>query len=130
MGKWVILVLTIELLLTGCNRNAEQPDSVPQNGANKEVTTGSSTKPVDTLGPDCYGEETHPIGQAIVEVYPEETDYDQVMLWFCNGFEFEDIMTALQTAVDTELTADALLIMFEGGQTWEEIWGAIGLAEK
>lgn len=44
------------------------------------------------------------------------------MRWFCSGFLFEDILTALQTAEETSATPQELLSMYENGQTWEEIW--------
>ncbi|MFC1936812.1 hypothetical protein ACFLYP_04010, partial [Chloroflexota bacterium] len=71
----------------------------------------------------------HPIGEAIAESY-ESADYEQVMTWFCNGAEFEDIMTALETEQDSELTAEELLLKLAEGQSWEEIWVEIGLIEE
>ena len=51
------------------------------------------------------------------------------MVWFCNGFEFEDILTALQTSDETSLPAAELLETFANGQTWDEIWAELGLVE-
>jgi len=86
-------------------------------------------QPLETLGPDCYGDQIHPIGQSIADLYPEQMDYEEVMTWFCNGFEFEDILTALQTAEETEYSAEELLSMFDDGQTWDEIWITLGIVE-
>ena len=132
MRKWA-LVLILALLLAACSQTADSPTAMPEietgNGGLANVND-EPLAPTDTLGADCYGEDPHPIGQAIAEVYPDQTNYEQVMVWFCNGFEFEDIMTALQTAEETDYTANALLIMFESGKTWEEIWTLTGLIEE
>ena len=88
-----------------------------------------SEDPLETLGPDCYGEETHPIGKSIADQFPDLTAYDEVMVWFCNGFEFEDILTALQTSEETSIPAGELLEVFANGQTWEAIWLELGLVE-
>ena len=98
---------------------------------NEETPTFPSPTegPLETLGPDCYGDETHPIGQSIADLYPDQTDYEEVMIWFCNGFEFEDILTALQTSEESDILAEELLAKFEHGQTWDEIWLELGLIE-
>ncbi len=138
------------MLLTGCQSSAQQdtqpeidnassdqpaPTQPEQNGTEQEETptitspTPPLEDPSETLGPDCYGDETHPIGQSIADLYPELTEYDEVMVWFCNGFEFEDILTALQTSEQTGIPAGDLLDIFTQGPTWEDIWVELGLLE-
>lgn len=82
----------------------------------------------DKIGPNCLGEEINIIGQAIADEY-EFASYEEVMTWFCNGAEFEDIMIALQTEDQTEEPAEEILIMLADGFTWEEIWSLLGLNE-
>jgi hypothetical protein len=153
MKKTLFLLLIIVMLLSGCTEGSPESsppatDPVPstQQEVNqppvstnppeetapevtKEVPTEETPEVQETLGPDCYGDETHPIGQSIADSYPELTDYDEVMVWFCNGFEFEDILTALQTSEDISIPAGELLEAFANGQTWEEIWVELGLVE-
>jgi len=85
--------------------------------------------PLETSGPDCYGSEPHEVGQGIAEKFPEIT-YEQVMVWFCNGAEFEDILVALQTEKITDFPAGEMLYMLADDWTWDEIWQVIGLTEE
>jgi hypothetical protein len=150
MKKMLFLLLLFLLLGSGCSQgsqeddltvtdiptsnqsDADQPglDNTEQNQPPSSPTAAPPTEePLETLGPDCYGEETHPIGQSIAGLYPELTDYEEVMIWFCNGFEFEDILTALQTSEESGVPAEELLARFEHGQTWDEIWVELELVE-
>ena len=85
--------------------------------------------PAETSGPDCYGSEPNQIALGIIEKF-EKTTYEQVMVWFCNGAEFENIRVALQTEKETGYPAEDLLLLIAGDQTWEEIWLSIGLFEE
>lgn len=126
----VFFCTVIFLLLSACN-----PGQLPANSANdqlqpapKSIESDDPTIPVETSGPDCLGPETHPMGQEIANQF-EEASYEDVMTWFCNGAEFEDILVALQTEKDTGELAEDLLKLLAEGQTWEEIWDAIGFTE-
>ena len=78
------------------------------------------TPGTETSAPDCLDGEVSPIGGAIAEEY-DFTSYEEVITWFCNGAEFEDILVALETESQTGTPAD--------GFTWEEIWQQVGLTE-
>jgi hypothetical protein len=147
MNKTLFLLLIPMLLLASCRQTTEgnvslETSPIPSmdtSKANDEVSAtddqepspavSTEEQPLETLGPDCYGDQIHPIGQSIADLYPEQMDYEEVMTWFCNGFEFEDILTALQTAEETDYSAEELLSKFEHGQTWEEIWIELGIVE-
>jgi len=77
--------------------------------------------------PHCYGPETHSIGDAIADKF--NLPYEQVMTWFCSGYEFEDILLALQTHQQMETSIERLLEMRAEGNTWDEIWQQIDLTE-
>jgi hypothetical protein len=81
-----------------------------------------------TPHPDCLGGEVSPIGQSIADEY-EFTDYAEVITWFCDGAEFEDILVALETESQTGTPAEEMLQMLADGFTWDEIWQSIGLTE-
>lgn len=83
---------------------------------------------VETVPPNCLGDEVSPIGQSIADEY-ESVSYEQVMLWFCNGAEFEDILVALESESQTDTPAEDMLQMLADGFSWEEIWQTIGLSE-
>jgi hypothetical protein len=84
--------------------------------------------PEATSRPDCLGEEIHPIASSIAADY-EFTSYEEVMTWFCNGAEFEDILTALLTEELTGAQVEEMLEMLANGFTWDEIWQVTGLTE-
>lgn len=85
--------------------------------------------PLTTRGPNCLGSDPNQIGLGISEKFDDAT-YEQVMLWFCNGAEFEDILVALQTEEQSGKSAEEMLIMLVEGYTWEEVWQSIGLIEE
>ena len=84
--------------------------------------------PVETADPSCLGAKIHPIGNAIAEEY-EAASNDQVMAWFCNGAEFEDILVALETELLTGTAADEMLQMLASDFSWEDIWLITGLTD-
>ena len=150
MKKTIFLLLISTMLLSGCGGNtpennpaANEPvtanqqeinqppveNNLPDESDSQETEVIQTEAPLETLGPDCYGEKTHPIGQSIASQFPDLTAYEEVMVWFCNGFEFEDILTALQTSEETSIPAGELLDAFANGQTWEAIWLELGLVE-
>ena len=95
----------------------EQADVVP-----------TATTFVWATGSNCAGDGINPIGQAIADDY-ESANYEQVMTWFCNGAEFDDIMVALETEAQTNATANDMLKMLSDGFTWDEIWQDAGLVQ-
>jgi hypothetical protein len=56
-----------------------------------------------------------------------ETSYEQVILWYCTGFTFDDILLALQTTAEIDISPVDLLAKLKQGQAWDEIWTEIGL---
>lgn len=141
--RLLIPALLITLLITACNAS---PPLSPGEGNSPttpaprqelapatEPTLETEPEPaqdaapvVETAPPNCLGDEISPIGQSIADEY-ESASYEQVMTWFCNGAEFEDILTALETESQTGTPAEEMLLMLADGFTWEEIWQMIGL---
>ena len=75
----------------------------------------------EAVGPDCLGAEKSEIGQGIADQY-EDISYDHVMVWFCNGAEFEDILLAIQSSENSDASVEEILMMLSDGFTWDEIW--------
>lgn len=126
----VIILLSIALL-TACSAqpNPAIETDVPASSFEVQVDDASATEtapPFETSSPNCLGDEVSPVGQSIADDY-EIASYEQVMTWFCNGAEFEDILVALETQSQTDVPADEMLQMLVDGFTWEEIWQVIGL---
>ncbi|MBE0582467.1 MAG: hypothetical protein IH612_01750, partial [Desulfofustis sp.] len=95
-----------------------------------EVTADDAASQKDSApssGPTCYQDGIHPIGQSIADQFQTITTYDEVMVWFCNGAEFEDILNALTTEEITTIDADAILQMVAADHTWDEIWLELGV---
>jgi hypothetical protein len=74
---------------------------------------------------ECLSPEAQTMGDSIATTFG--TTFEQVMVWHCSGYAFEDILLALQTAVDTEIAPGELLSKLDQGSTWDEIWEEIGL---
>jgi hypothetical protein len=77
---------------------------------------------------DCPSKDALELGAAIAQGY-DFTSTEQVMTWFCDGAELEDILVALETEEQTGTSAEEMLIMLAAGLTWEEIWIEVGLTE-
>lgn len=139
-------VLIILLLLAACSRPPEPtlepaaslvPAEVQENivpvietavPTRTMVSAEIATAQVETAAPDCLGDEVSPVGKSIADDY-DFSSYEQVMTWFCNGAEFEDILVALETQSQTGTPADEMLQMLAGGFTWDNIWQIIGLTD-
>lgn len=143
--RFLIPALLVTLLLYACGAPQSQPaEQVPPTASAPLQDAGEPTPesaqeivptPVQTessldatVPPTCLGDEVSPIGQAIADEY-ESASYDQVITWFCNGAEFEDIIVALETESQTGTPAEGMLQMLAEGFTWDEIWQMIGLTE-
>ena len=79
----------------------------------------------DETGPECLSPEAQLLAEHISDGF--EIPVEAVMGWYCQGFEFEDILLALQTSTGLEITPDELLVRLDQGQTWDEIWKDTGL---
>ena len=95
--------------------------------SSSEVPPGESEP---TSGVDCYPEGTHAIGMSIADQFEEITTYQEVMNWFCNGAEFEDILNALLTEELSGIDAENFLEMIAAGSSWDDIWLELGITEE
>ena len=116
--RFLFLALMFSLLVQACSappslpseRNAptaivSQPESVVPTAEPTQETVPvpalAATPLAETTSSDCLGGEVSPIGKSIAEDY-DFTSYEEVITWFCNGAEFEDILVALETESQTE----------------------------
>jgi len=139
MDKRIVLSLFLIVFLLGaCATESAAPliesapvndDSVPK----VEDTPPTETEEIVDPGPeliagDCLSGEVSPVGQSIADDFGS-VSYEQVINWFCNGAEYEDILVALETEALTEVSAEEMLAMLANGLPWEEIWQQVGLTE-
>ena len=123
----------------GAGEGTDSPAPVKQNDNPQEsagTDSGSppisvpANTPIPTSGPDCYQDGQHPIALSITEQYNEITTYEQVMVWFCNGALFEDILNALSTQELSGADAGDLLLQIANGKSWNRLWLELGITEK
>ena len=94
--------------------------------AGESVPEGTTEEDA-ALPTNCASPEANALGASTAADYPTLATPEQVMGWFCDGAEFEDILTALETADQTGTLAEEMLQMLAAGMTWEEIWQVVGL---
>jgi hypothetical protein len=140
--KYLTIALLLILLLTACSttKNEEAGLSIEDilkeyqqpgaNGRDASMTQLVDDPDANVNSPNCYTEGAHPIGASIAEQFPAVTSYDEVMLWFCNGALFEDILNALATEELSGVNAEATLRMIAEGFTWDEIWLELGVTDQ
>jgi len=87
--------------------------------------TAAQSLPTPTT---CASEDINKLGQSIAEDYPFVTA-EEVMTWFCNGADLEDILVALASEDETGTPAEEMLVMRAEGLSWEEIWQIVGFSE-
>ena len=129
------------LFLSACS--VQEADVIPVAEQAGEASSTPSTEPTDLLeavekdekneqvvtsGPDCLGSEINQIGQGIADNY-EAASYAEVMIWFCNGAEFEDISLALHSARQSDASPEEMLVMLADGFSWDEIWQLLDITE-
>ena len=127
--RFLTPVLLLIWLVSACGGQPASPAQPPESA--QETVPASmpeATMGVETEAPDCLDGEISPVGQSIAEEY-EFTSYEEVIAWFCNGAEFEDILTALETESQTGTPAEEMLQMLADGFSWEEVWQLVGLTD-
>ncbi len=131
MRKQHLVLFVILLLVTACSSNT-QPAPAVELDAPATLAIGEPVQDalplVETAAPNCLGDEISPIGQSIADEY-ETASYNQIMTWFCNGAEFEDILVALETEAQIDTSAKEMIQMLADGFTWEEIWLVTGFVD-
>jgi len=141
-NRFLFPALLVTLLLHACGAPQSQPveqvaptalgsQSLPTAVPTQEIETTPVTEAspaTETDTADCLAGEPSPIAESIAEEY-EFTDYGEVVTWFCDGAEFEDILVALETESQTGTPAEEMLQMLADGFSWEDIWAFVGLTD-
>ena len=114
--KKTLFILLFVVLISGC----DGLDLTPEADATEELIQDA----------DCYENGLHPTANSIVSNYSDLTDYNEVMIWFCNGADFEDILIALLTEEITSIEAEGFLRRISGGEAWIDIWYDLGIVDE
>ena len=142
--NWIRHTLLISIfLLVSCATNPGNP--APVSEAVHPIATDEQTSPSTTqVSPaltesvpnppaiqvvNCASEDINLIGQSIADPYPFTT-VEEVMTWFCDGAEFEDILMALETEELNGTPAEEMLEMRVEGFSWDDIWLIVGFVEQ
>ncbi|MBG0786715.1 MAG: hypothetical protein H0S79_16585 [Anaerolineaceae bacterium] len=131
----VVFFIALALILAGCAGQPTQtaegvetdsPAALETTAPELEATAPAAAEEEEAAATECPGDEINPLGESIAADY-DFASYDQVMAWFCDGAEFEDILVALETQDVTGDPAGDMLQMLADGLTWDDIWLLVGL---
>ena len=124
MNIRILPLLLAIILLSACGVEPANPavENAPEISATEEIIS------VEPAVFDCLNGEVSLIGQSIADEY-ESASYEQVVSWFCDGAEFEDVLVALETESQTGTATEEMLQMLADGFSWEEIWQLVGLTD-
>jgi len=127
MKTKIIISLGIILLLictVGCQNNSLNASN---NLSKPEVTIPEESAGVAIENPDtnCSTINPHPVAEGMTETF--EITYDEVMILYCDGYAFSDILLALETSELVDQSPEALLARLRT-RTWQEIWDEFGLS--
>ena len=127
MKNKLIISLGIILLLicvVGCQNNslnASNSLSKPE-----EISEDESTEePVENPDTNCSVINPHPVAEGMTDTF--EITYDEVMILYCDGYAFSDILLALETSELVDQSPEALLARLRT-RTWQEIWDEFDLS--
>jgi hypothetical protein len=75
----------------------------------------------------CVGVDPHPVGKSLAESY-DDVSYEDIMTWFCDGgYGFGEIMLALETSEETDMSPEELLALKTELGGWGLVWQELGL---
>jgi hypothetical protein len=103
--------------------------TMPEPGGEGDGNIEPITPVDDSLG-DCLSDTALSMAAQIAGSFDDVT-YEVVSGLHCEGFAFEDILLALETAELSEIEAAPrdLLWLRRDGMSWDEIWQALGLTD-
>lgn len=122
--KKIILITALTIIMafgSACStlfQNGVEPiDALQENAPDGRDSSGKSDI-------DCSTQNPHPLAKGITEDF--EITYNEVMILYCDGNAFSDILLALETAELVDESPAALLARLRT-RSWEEIWDEYGI---
>lgn len=134
--KNVVILLLLAGLMTACGSSDDGPAAGPTLAPTAGVWEGPVEDGADLALDDeadasvgetvtrCTEVDPHPLGVSIAEKF--DVGYERVMVWFCNGHTFDEILIALQTSGMSDASVEELLVMRQN-QSWDQIWTELGV---
>ena len=119
-------IILLLIYMVGCQNNslnAAKNLSKPEATIPEESTRVAIEKP-DT---DCSAINPHPVAEGMTETF--EITYDEVMILYCDGYAFSDILLALETSEMVDQSPEALLARLRT-RSWQEIWDEFGISTE
>ena len=118
LGIFFLLICTVGCQSSSLNasNNLSKPEATVQ-----EESAGVVIENPDT---DCSAINPHPVAEGMTETF--EITYDEVMILYCDGYAFSDILLALETSELVDQSPEALLARLRT-RSWQEIWDEFGL---
>jgi len=123
--KILVYIGIILLLITtvGC-----QDNSLSTNNSLTKPESNSLDAPegIPTENPEtnCSAVNPHPVAEGMTENF--NITYDEVMILYCDGYAFSDILLALETSEMVDQDPAALLARLRT-RSWQEIWDEFGI---
>jgi PBP1b-binding outer membrane lipoprotein LpoB len=115
-------IILLAVILSGCQGNALKASYFQSRPENEIGDT--STDVQEKSETDCAALNPHPMAESISGKF--EITYDEVMVLYCDGYAFSDILLALETTTLVDQNVADLLIQLET-KNWEEIWDDLGV---
>ena len=129
MKNKLIISLGIILLLicmVGCQNNSlnasnslSKPEEISEDASTEELVENPDT--------NCSAINPHPVAEGMTETF--EITYDEVMILYCDGYAFSDILLALETSELVDQSPEALLARLRT-RSWQEIWDDFGISPE
>ena len=141
----IVVFISSLLVISGCAKTSNAPEteiakSNLDQTSDQTITENQST--IDELsdefkkiysgenlenetGYNCDNPENQTIAESISQTF--EITGEEIINWHCIGYEFEDILMALETNNLSGVSIEELLQKTQN-QKWEEIWEDIGFS--
>ncbi len=119
----LVITLLLGVMLGACKEEIKQNSFEPPGRKQILETETADEEKISDI--HCADPDPHPMGESIAEKF--EVSYEQVMTWYCGGDAFSDILLALETTKLVEDQEVETLLERLENESWEEIWGDLGV---
>ena len=121
LGIFFLLICTVGCQSNSLNasNNLSKPEEISEDESTEELVENPDT--------NCSAINPHPVAEGMTETF--EITYDEVMILYCDGYAFSDILLALETSELVDQSPEALLARLRT-RSWQEIWDEFGISPE